>query len=90
MAMDAKASIPIPPLVLVLLASFILMILSGVFYALGLPEAWARGLFMVTVVLWFILGGALIVAGFIETREIAQKAKATPAPSKKEDGKDDD
>ena len=45
---------------------------------------------MVTVVLWFILGGALIVAGFIETREIAQTAKATPAPSKKEDAEDDD
>ena len=90
MAMVTKASRPVPPLVLVLLASFMLMILSGIFYALGLPEVWARGLFLVTVVLWFILGGALIVAGFIETRDLAQKAKATPAPSKKEDAEDDD
>jgi hypothetical protein len=86
----SEAGRPIPVLVLVLLASFILMILSGVFYGLGLPEDWARGLFMVTVVLWFVLGGALIVSGFMETREYARRAKATPAPSKKEVAEDED
>jgi hypothetical protein len=45
---------------------------------------------MVTVVLWFILGGALITMSFIETREFAGTAKPTPAPSKKEDAEDDD
>jgi hypothetical protein len=77
-------------LVWVLLASFLLMILSGVFYALGLPEDWARGLFWVTVVLWFILGAALIASSFIETRRYARQAKATPAPSRKEDAEDED
>jgi len=89
MAMISKAGRPMPTLVLVLLASFVLMLLSGVFYGLGLPEEWARGLFMVTVVLWFILGGALIVMSFVETREYA-RAKPTPAPSKKETAEDDD
>jgi len=74
---------------MVLLASFVLMILSGVFYGLGVPEDWARGLFMVTVVLWFILGGALIVMSFVETHQYASKAKPTPAPSQKEDAEDD-
>ena len=76
-------------LVWVLLASFLLMILSGILYALGLPEEWARGLFMVTVVLWFILGGALIVTSFTETRQYARQAKATSSPSPKEDAEDE-
>lgn len=90
MAMDSKVGRPIPDLVWVLLASFVLMVLSGIFYALGLPEEWARGLFVVTVVLWIVLGGALIVSGFIETREAASGAKPTPAPSKKEAAEDED
>lgn len=90
MAKDSEAYRPIPSLVWVLLASFVLMVLSGVFYGLGLPEDWARGLFMVTVVLWFILGGALIVSGFQETRKYARAARPTPAPSAKEDAEDDD
>jgi hypothetical protein len=90
MAADPKAGRPIPTLVLVLLASFVLMVLSGVFYGLGLPEAWARGLFMVTVVLWFILGGAFIVSSFIEAREYARAAQPTPAHSKEEDAEDDE
>jgi Na+/melibiose symporter-like transporter len=90
MAKANETGRPIPTLVLVLLASFVLMLLSGVFYGLGLPEDWARGLFMVTVVLWFILGGALMVNSFIETREYGRKAQPTPAPSKKEAAEDDD
>ena len=78
-----------PTLVWVLLASFILMILSGVLYALGMPEDWARGLFMVTVVLWFILGGGLIVSSFVETRRFARGSRATPAAPKKEDAEDE-
>ena len=54
-----------------------------------MPEDWARGLFMVTVVLWFILGSALIVSSFIESRQHARQAKATPAPSRKEDDEDE-
>ena len=81
---------PIPTLVWVLLASFLLMILSGVFYALGMPEDWARGIFMVTVVLWFVLGVALMVSSVIETRQYTKQAKATPAPSPKEDAEDVD
>ena len=81
---------PLPTLVLVLLASFALMLLSGVFYGLGLPEDWARGLFMVTVALWFILGGALIVQSFMETRDFARSAEPTSAPSNKEAAEDDD
>ncbi len=90
MAGPSEAGRPVPTLVLVLLASFVLMILSGVFYGLGLPEEWARALFMVTVVLWFVLGGALIVSSFMETRQYARRAKATPAPSKKEDAGDEE
>jgi Na+/melibiose symporter-like transporter len=73
-----------------LLASFVLMVLSGIFFALGLPEDWARGLFMVTVILWFILGGALIVKSFTETSEYRRQAKPTPASSVEEAPEDDD
>ncbi len=68
---------PIPQLVYLLLASFVLMILSGIFYGLGLPEDWARALFMATVILWFILGIALIVQGRMEVREIARSSKTS-------------
>ena len=90
MAKTNEVSRPIPTLVMVLLASFVLMLLSGVFYGLGLPEDWARALFMVTVVLWFVLGGALIVMSFIETREFSGNAKPTSAPSNRETAEDDD
>jgi Na+/melibiose symporter-like transporter len=90
MAEESEAGRPLPILVVALLASFVLMVLSGVFYALGLPEDWARGLFMVTVILWFILGGALIAKSFLETSEYAKRPKPTPAPSKKEAAEDDD
>ena len=81
---------PVPVLVLVLLASFILMILSGVFFALGLPEDWARGLFMTTVVLWFVLGGALMVSSVTETRAFRPQGQVVSAPSKEEDTEDGD
>jgi hypothetical protein len=76
-------------LVLVLLASFIIMVLSGVFYALGLPEEWARALFLTTVVLWFILGGALIVTSVMETRSFTPRGQVIAAPSKEEDAEDE-
>ncbi len=82
---------PIPQLVYLLLASFVLMILSGIFYGLGLPEDWARALFMATVILWFILGIALIVQGRMEVREIARSSKTskgTPSLEEVEDVKD--
>jgi hypothetical protein len=90
MVRESEAGRPLPILVVALLASFGLMVLSGVFYALGLPEDWARGLFMVTVILWVILGGALIVRSFTETSEYAQRPKSTPGPSKTEAAEDDD
>ncbi len=79
---------PIPQLVYLLMASFVLMILSGIFYGLGLPEDWARALFMATVILWFILGIALIVQGRMEVREIARNsrtAKGKPSLEEVED-----
>ena len=90
MAGPSEAGRPVPTLVLVLLASFIVMILSGVFYALGLPEDWARGLFMTTVVLWFVLGGALVASGIMETRAHAPRGQVVTAPSKKEDAEDEE
>ena len=68
---------PMPTLVVMLLGSFLLMVLSGVFYGLGLPEDWARALFMATVILWLALGVALILHGFMETRSIARSAPVT-------------
>lgn len=90
MASDDSGGRPLPTLVAVLLASFVLMIMSGIFFALGLPEEWARGLFFVTVVLWFVLGGALLVMSLVETRQFARMPTPTPAPSKKEDAEDED
>lgn len=72
---------PFPTLLIMLLGSFVLMILSGIFFGLGLPEDWARALFMATVIIWMLLGAALIVQGFKETREIA---RSTPSPEGQE------
>lgn len=90
MAGPSEPGRPIPILVIVLLVSFILMILSGVFYALGLPEDWARALFMATVILWFVLGGALIVSGFLETRSFTPRGQVITAPYGKEDTEDEE
>jgi len=72
------------------MASFLLMILSGIFFGLGLPEDWARGLFMVTVVLWFVLGTGLIVQGIIENRKYARAAAVPTTPRKEEADVGDD
>lgn len=90
MASDDSGGRPMPTLVWLLLASFILMIMSGIFFALGLPEDWARGLFIVTVILWFVLGGGLMVMSFVETKQYSRKATPTPAPSKEEAAEDDE
>ncbi len=80
----------VPQLVYLLLGSFVLMILSGIFFALGLPEDWARALFMGSVVAWVILGIALIVQGRTDvsahTRELAA-SKPMPVPKEGEDAK---
>jgi hypothetical protein len=79
---------PIPQLVYLLLASFVLMILSGIFFALGLPEDWARALFMATVLVWIVLGIALAVQGRMEVRameRVAGTPVATPSPEEAED-----
>jgi hypothetical protein len=68
---------PRPLLLTLLWGSFILMILSGVFFALGLPEEWARGLFVATVIVWVVLGIALIVQGQMEVKAF-RKAGGTP------------
>jgi hypothetical protein len=79
-----------PRLVSVLLTSFVLMILSGIFYGVGLPEDWARGLFMATVVLWFALGIGLIVNSFWETGQYAKAIPVASSETDKEESKDDD
>ena len=71
-----------------MVASFVLMILSGIFYGLGLPEDWARALFMATVVLWVILGIALIVQGRMEVRRIARDPNAPQRIAAKEEAED--
>jgi hypothetical protein len=57
---------PIPVLLYMLWGSFILMILSGIFYGLGLPEQLARALFIATVAVWTFLGLALMYTGYQE------------------------
>ena len=54
------------------------MILSGILYGLGMPEDWARALFIGTVVLWAVLGVALIVQGEREARAYARGGAASP------------
>ena len=79
---------PVPQLVYLLVASFVLMILSGIFFALGLPEDWARALFMGTVVAWIVLGIAFIVQGRMEVNAQARAlaaSKPTPVPQEGED-----
>ena len=63
---------PIPVLLTILWASFVLMILSGIFYGLGLPEEWARGLFVATVIIWIVIGVALIIQGQMDVRTFAR------------------
>ena len=77
---------PFPTLLVMLLGSFVLMILSGIFYGLGLPEDWARALFMATVILWLLLGIALIVQGFQETRAIARSVPPSEGQEAENEG----
>ena len=81
---------PVAQLVYLLVGSFVLMVFSGIFFALGLPEAWARALFMGTVVSWVILGIAFIVQGRMEVSAQARvlaASKPTPVPKEGEDVK---
>ena len=81
MAPDEPRGREMPLLVYLLVASFVLMLLSGAFFMLGLPEAQSRALFLATVVIWFALGIWAIVDGQLEIGRIAtaqakEKAKA--------------
>jgi hypothetical protein len=76
---------PMPLLVLMLLGSFTFMVLSGVFYGLGLSENWARAMFMATVLLWVLLGIGLIIQGQAEKRAFARAAAATTPPKEAKD-----
>ena len=58
---------PIPALLYRLGGSFVLMLLSGIFYGLGLPEDWARALFIATVIVWIVLAVVLMIQGIQET-----------------------
>lgn len=77
-----------PQLVVLLVLSFVLMLLSGIFFALGLPEDWARALFMATILIWTILGVALIVQGQMEVRALARVQSSAPAAPEPKEGKD--
>jgi hypothetical protein len=79
---------PMPLLVVLLGGSFVLMLLSGLFYMAGLPEDWARAMFLATVIVWTVLGIAVIVDGH---RTTAAHARARPpAPEQTaQPGKDD-
>ena len=68
---------PIPTLLVMLWGSFVLMVLSGVFFALGLPNDWARALFIATVVIWIVLGVALIVQGQLEVQNLKRTVGTT-------------
>jgi len=79
MAPEAPRGREMPLLVYLLVASFALMLLSGMMFMLGLPEAQSRAVFMATVIIWLVIGVSTIVDGQLETRRIAAaqaKAKA--------------
>lgn len=80
-------------LVYLLAGSFVLMLLSGVFYGLGLPETWARALFIATLLVWITIGVAVIVEGQLETRAIARVRGPVGVPetaAKGEGGEEDE
>jgi hypothetical protein len=81
MAPDEPRGREMPLLVYLLVASFLLMLLSGAMFMAGLPEAPSRALFLATVVIWVALGIWAIVDGRLEMRRVAAahamaKAKA--------------
>lgn len=82
----ASAGRPVPVLLIALLASFVLMILSGILFGLGMPDDWARALFVGTVLLWAVLGLALILQ---DRREVRVHAEGGAAPSPGPAGDDD-
>jgi len=83
---DASKGRPMPVLVVMLVASFVLMLFSGILFMAGLPEAVARALFLATVVIWTGLGVWAIVDGQLETRRFAA-AQATAKANTKADAK---
>jgi hypothetical protein len=90
MADNDPAGRPIPTLLVMLWGSFVLMVLSGVFFALGLPDDWARALFISTVVIWIVLGVALIVQGQLEVRNLKLTAYTTDGGTEEDPPEDGD
>ncbi len=85
MADDVARGRPMPLLVVLLGGSFVLMVLSGLFYIAGMPEDWARALFLATVIVWTILGVAVVVDG---QRTVSALARARPTAPLKETSPD--
>jgi len=79
MSDDAVRDAPVAILVVLLGGSFVMMLLSGLFYMAGLPEDWARALFLATVIVWTVLGIAVVVEGQRATAAFA-RARPPPAP----------
>ena len=84
MAPDEPRGREMPLLLYLLIASFVLMLLSGAMFMLGMPEAQSRALFLATVIIWFALGIWTIVDGQQETRRIAAAQAAEKAIAKDE------
>jgi len=76
---DISKNKPMPVLVVMLVASFVLMLLSGAMFMAGLPEAPSRALFLATVVIWVALGIWAIVDGRLEMRRLAAAQAAAKA-----------
>jgi hypothetical protein len=70
---------PLPTLLVVLIGSFVIMLLSGIFYMAGLPEDLARALFLATVVIWFALGIAVLVKGRLDVRDLERERASRPS-----------
>jgi len=78
MSDDAVRDAPVAILVVLLGGSFVMMLLSGLFYMAGLPEDWARALFLATVIVWIVLGAAVIVDGQRTTAALARARPPAP------------
>ena len=90
MAENAEAGRPMPQLVILLVVSFVLMLLSGIAYGLGLPQDWARAFFMATVLLWVVLGVALIVQGRTDVQAFARSSPSAQVVKGTKEGEDPD
>jgi flagellar biosynthesis component FlhA len=84
MAPDEPRGREMPLLLYLLITSFVLMLLSGAMFMLGMPEALSRALFLATVIIWFALGIWTIVDGQQETRRIAAAQAMEKAKTKDE------